>query len=175
MIDIHLVWDGPFSYQEALALNSASDYGLYQYYGDHAIYGSNTLLYLGQATKQTFGRRLAQHNWEVWASSDIAIHVGRVWAVQTLDQREWERQIDLAERIILQSHCPSFNSSNLNTIGHTGEDTRVLNWGKRRLLLPEVSISRWEGEFAIGNRLGHEFHIQCREKREAPSPPYVIS
>jgi hypothetical protein len=162
MIDIHLVWEGPFSHQEALSLNAPSDYGLYQYYGDHPIYGSNTLLYVGKASRQTFGQRFAQHNWEIWASNDVEIYVGRVFALEALDEHDWEKRIDMAERIILQSHGPSFNSSNLNTIGHGGEDSRILNWGKRKMLLPEVSTSRWEGDFAVGNRLRHEFRPQSR-------------
>ncbi|MFL9919187.1 hypothetical protein PQR75_28155 [Paraburkholderia fungorum] len=164
MIDINIQWEGPFSYQEALNLNSDSDYGLYQYYGDHSTYGASTLLYLGQASKQTFGRRIAQHNWHLWASSEIAIHIGKIWTSEPLDEAEWIRKIDLAERINLFSHSPSFNTSNLNNIGHNGEDTRVLNWGKRRLLLPEISISRWAGEFAVGHRLHDTFRPQCKKK-----------
>ena len=162
MRNIHVVWEGPISLRDALNLKSSSDYGLYQYYGCHPMYGYNTLLYVGKAQKQTFGARIVQHNWEVWSSGDIELYVGRIHSVEPLDENEWENQIDLAERIILQSHTPSFNSSNLNTIGYKGEDIRVLNWGKRRLLLPEVSISRWEGLFAVGNKLNSTFLQQKR-------------
>lgn len=151
MLDIHIKWEGPFTLNEALNLRSASDYGLYQYYGAHLVYGVDTLLYLGMAQKQTFGARISQHNWHVWTSTNIEIYVGRVCALAQLSESEWEHHISLAERIILQSHGPSFNTCNLNTIGHKEGDVRVMNWGKRKLLLPEVSISRWEGEFAVGN------------------------
>lgn len=63
MKDINIDWQGPFTLEEALQLHTEVDYGLYQYYGDHPIYGQNVLLYLGSAIKQPFGKRLAQHNW----------------------------------------------------------------------------------------------------------------
>ena len=163
MQNIHVVWDGPYSHVEALQLNSPSDYGLYQYYGDHHVYGNSALLYIGKAQDQTFGRRLSQHNWEMWSSSNIVIYVGKVHSEESLELDEWQRQINLAERILIQSHSPSFNSSNLNTIGHKVEDTRVLNWGTRMKLLPEASISRWEGPFAVGNKLKSTFPPQSRK------------
>jgi hypothetical protein len=153
MLDIHILWEGPFSRDEALKLTSSSDYGLYQFYGDHLVYGRDVLLYLGKAETQTFGRRISQHNWEMWTASPATIYVGKICSAAPLELDEWIKQINLSERIILQSHNPSFNSANLNKIGHNGEDTRVLNWGKRKQLLPEVSVSRWEGSFAIGNKL----------------------
>ena len=162
MQDIHVVWDGPYSLAQALELKSASDYGLYQYYGDHHVYGNRALLYIGKAQDQTFGKRVSQHNWELWASSSILIYVGRIYSVKPLELPDWNRQIDLAERILLLSHSPSFNSSNLNKIGHKGDDIRVLNWGARMKLLPEVSISRWEGRYAKGNKLNSTFHPQIR-------------
>lgn len=163
MLNIHVVWSGPYSHSEALQLNSPSDFGLYQYYGDHHVYGSGALLYIGKAQDQTFGRRLSQHNWEVWASGNIALYIGKIHSENSLELDEWRRQIDLAERILLQSHSPSFNSSNLNTIGHKAEDTRVMNWGARMKLLPESSISRWEGPFSVGNKLKDIFRPQNRE------------
>ena len=153
MLDIHIQWDGPYTLPEARNLNGPTDYGLYQYYGDHMIYGPNTLLYLGEAARQTIGTRLRQHNWEKWTASTPEIYVGRVMSENILDINAWRGEILLAEKIILQSHTPTFNSSNLNKIGHSGDDVRVLNWGKRRLLLPEVSISRWEGRHAVGNSI----------------------
>jgi hypothetical protein len=162
MQNIHVVWGGPYSHAEALQLNSPSDFGLYQYYGDHHVYGDSALLYIGKAQDQTFARRVSQHNWELWASSNIFIYTGKVHSDELLVLHEWRRQIDLAERILIQSHSPSFNSSNLNLINHKGEDTRVLNWGTRMKLLPEVSVSRWEGMFAVGNKLKGNFQPQSR-------------
>lgn len=166
MIDIHVRWDGPFTLQEAMNLRSPSDYGLYQYYGAHHVYGVDTLLYLGMAQKQTFGSRISQHNWHVWTSTNLEIYVGKICSLEQLSVNEWEHHISLAERIILQSHGPCFNSSNLNSIGHKGGDVRVLNWGKRKLLLPEVSISRWEGEYGVGHELSGKMLQQMRMSNE---------
>ena len=163
MLDIHINWDGPYTHDEALNVHSETDYGLYQFYGDHLVYGSDVLLYLGKAEAQTFGRRISQHNWESWTSSQVEIYLGKIASLSVLKTEEWARQICLSERIILQSHTPAFNSSNLNSIGHKFEDVRVLNWGRRKDLLPEVSISRWEGSYAVGNKLHMSFIIQSRK------------
>jgi len=56
---IHIQWEGPYSYQEIKDLkNENNDYGIYQIYGGHPIYGSGALLYIGKAQLQTFGIRL---------------------------------------------------------------------------------------------------------------------
>lgn len=167
MLDIHINWEGPFTHAEALKLNSETDYGLYQFYGDHLTYGRDAILYLGKAEAQTFGRRISQHNWDSWTSSPIQIYVGKIHSSSPLENEEWKRQIYLSERIILQSHAPTFNSSNLNSIGHKCEDTRVLNWGKRKQLLPEVSISRWEGSYAVGNKLHQSFKAQSHSSMQS--------
>lgn len=162
MKDININWDGPFTIDECKKFNSCCDYGLYQYYGEHLVYGQDSLLYLGKAEKQTFGARLSKHNWEDWCSSSHSIYVGRVFSDQKMAVTDIEKAIDIAERILLLSHNPSFNSSNLNKIGDYDGDVRVLNWGLRRQLLPEVTISRWEGEYNIGNRLRSHFQAQSK-------------
>lgn len=151
-MDIHINWEGPYTPSQAVTLNSKSDFGLYQYYGDHPTYGANVLLYIGKAETQSLGQRLSQHNWPSWIPGNTEIYIGKICSDVCLDNKEWERRISLAEKILIFSHSPAFNTANLNRIGHAGEDVRVLNWGRRRSLFPEVSISRWEG----GQTLGHE-------------------
>jgi hypothetical protein len=106
MLDIHILGEGPFSRDEALKLTSSSDYGLYQFYGDHLVYGRDVLLYLGKAETQTFGRCISQHNWEMWTASPATIYVGKICSATPLELDEWIKQINLSERIILQSHLP---------------------------------------------------------------------
>ncbi|WP_156884570.1 hypothetical protein [Pandoraea thiooxydans] len=151
MKDINIDWQGPFTLEEALQLHTEVDYGLYQYYGDHPIYGQNVLLYLGSAIKQPFGKRLAQHNWHVWTSAPVQIYVGRLCSEEPIESTAARQQLALAEAILLFSHSPGFNTSNLNSIGHKGEDVRVMNWGKRKSLYPEASVSRWEGGQTVGH------------------------
>jgi hypothetical protein len=111
------------------------------------------LLYIGKVEKQTFGHRVSQHNWQEWTSSETVIYFGRIHSDVKISNEEWESQIDLAENILIFSHSPAFNASRLNKISHKGGDVRVLNWGKRKSLFPEVSISRWESGETLGHRI----------------------
>jgi hypothetical protein len=163
-VDIHIDWQGPLSLSEAIALKSDEDYGLYQYYGDHPVYGHNVLLYIGKASNQTLGNRISQHNWHSWIPAPIEIFVGRICTESPLDDREWERLIDLSERIQIFAHSPAFNTANLNKIGHEGDDVRILNWGKRKSLFPEVSVSRWESDCTLGHELPKSL-IPCTCKK----------
>lgn len=163
---IDIEWEGPLSLVEAIRLQTDSDYGLYQYYGDHPVYGSGVLLYIGEAGKQTFGKRIAQHNWHRWIPSPTEIYVGRICSTEPLDAAEWRRRISLAEAIEIFAHSPAFNTQNLNSIGHKGPDVRVLNWGKRKGLFPEVSISRWEGPRTVGHDLPRDL-TRCVSLRKA--------
>ena len=86
---IHLDWSGPYSLDEASALTGREDYGLYQFYGDHPVYGAGVLLYVGKASNQSFGRRLSQHNWGNWIPSQAAIYIGKVCTPEPLDDKEW--------------------------------------------------------------------------------------
>ena len=158
MFDIHISWEGPFTLEEALKLNGDCDRGLYQYYGDHPVYGSGVLLYLGEAAKQTFAQRLSQHNWQLWSSSPISIYVGRFVHNLPIEIIEVQRRIVVAEGILLYAHSPGFNTSNLNTTGSRNHEIRVINWGMRKSLFPEVSINRWESDMTVGHRAPKEFH-----------------
>ena len=40
-MEIHIEWEGSFSIEEAKQLHSPEDYGLYQYHGEHPVYGLN--------------------------------------------------------------------------------------------------------------------------------------
>ncbi|MGF7014622.1 hypothetical protein [Ornithinibacillus bavariensis] len=61
---IHIDWDGPFILAELNTItDNEIDYGIYQVYGSHNVYGSNTLLYIGKADRQTIGKRISQEQW----------------------------------------------------------------------------------------------------------------
>jgi hypothetical protein len=53
VVVIHLQWEehkwDDFNFSD---FNSEKDYGIYQFYGDHPVYGENTLLYIGKARDQ---------------------------------------------------------------------------------------------------------------------------
>ena len=141
---IHLQWDGPFTLQEVQGLNEDYDYGVYQVYGSHPVYGSDVLLYIGKAEEQTFSVRLQQQegfNYNQDARN-IRYYVGRLAGERTPNDAKWGHNIDMVETLLIHSHWPAANSHNIQTLGgHTAEiaDTHILNWGQRRSLLGEVS------------------------------------
>ena len=163
-MDIHVNWEGPLSLEEAKQLNADADFGLYQFYGDHPVYGQNVLLYIGKAVKQTFSSRLSQHNWDTWIPSYLEIYVGRICTDQDISNEMWESLIDLSEKIQIYSHSPAFNTSNLNQIKSNNPEARVMNWGMRKSLLPEVSVKRWEGGGTVGHVMPKTLY-SCVEKR----------
>ena len=47
---IEIEWEGPISVNDTIKLINDNDYGIYQIYGTHPVFGSNTLLYIGKAS-----------------------------------------------------------------------------------------------------------------------------
>ena len=136
---LHIEWEGPFSFDGLKKLNDGkSDYGAYQIYGNHPIYGSDVLLYIGKAQKQTFFKRLYPER-KYW-KKHCKIYVGRLAGGETPNDDEWNRQIDFAERLLIYSHSPSYNSSSIASIPDEDlKDIHIFNWLEHRDLLREVS------------------------------------
>ena len=124
-------------------MNAKHDYGVYQVYGSHPVYGSDVLLYIGKAGEQTFAARLQQEQWHYnQDAGNIRYYVGRLAGEQTPEDAEWSHQIDVVETLLIHSHWPAANSRNVQTLGgYASEisDIHALNWGQRRSLLGEVS------------------------------------
>lgn len=145
---IHIEWEGPFHLcdLDAGALDDSSrDYGLYQVYGAHTVYGSDVLLYIGKADRQTFNTRLKQEKWDLNKDAkSLSIFVGRVAGYQVPTNQSWSDEITLAEKLLIFAHAPARNSQNIQDIpGLELKNIHVLNWGCFRSLLPEVSGARW--------------------------------
>lgn len=171
MKEIRIEWEGPYSledigysetkdkvnYKLAKAkLNDINkDFGVYQVYGHHPVYGKDVLLYIGQAAKQTFAERLSQEAWEYNQDyKNIKFYIGRLFAKkQPSLKKEWNNMIDIAEKILIYSHEPARNSSNILTISRDEsklkefENVRVLNYDSYRSLMPEVSGELWIKDF----------------------------
>jgi hypothetical protein len=149
---IHVQWLGPLTYAEALQLKDATDYGIYQIYGSHPVYGSDVLLYIGKAAQQTFGKRLSQELWNYHNqdSSRVAVYVGRLSGYEgTPADDDWTAEISMVESLLIYSHWPAGNSSGLNVkFGENLHDIHILNWGKYRDLLPEVSGARYSNRYS---------------------------
>ena len=144
-MDIHILWQGPISFADALQLNGDADYGIYQLRGDHLVYGQQTLLYIGKAEGRKFGTRLADHAHEVEISlgSSALVHVGRLAGTEQPTVNRWDKWISLAEKWLIYAHSPSWNLREIGSAPKEQDEVHILNWGDRGLLLPEVSSKRW--------------------------------
>ncbi|AJD92215.1 hypothetical protein JMA_28980 [Jeotgalibacillus malaysiensis] len=145
---IQIDWNGPYKLPELNQLtNTETDYGVYQIYGKHPVYGSNVLLYIGKADRQTFGIRISQEGWLYQNdANNLKIYIGRLHGNQPSSGSAWSSEIDLAERLLLYVHKPAHNSKSIaSLVNQQLQYVHVLNWGHHRDLLPEVSGFRWTG------------------------------
>jgi hypothetical protein len=147
---IHIQWDGPFSLNQVPSLDDATkDRGVYQVYAYHPVYGPEQLVYIGQTWGQTFAARVSQHDWGGGTENDphhVAIYIGRLKGERTPPEQDWSREIALAERLLIHSHGPAYNSTNIMAVSESDSDVRdvrILNWGRVRALHREVSGLMW--------------------------------
>lgn len=133
MRSVRVEWEGPFSIEEVLKLNDQNDdYGLYQIYGRHIIFGANSLLYIGKAEGLTFSQRFNQHCLE-WLLEEegVSIRVGRIaskdYAYDPPDWSDWRKVLRDAEALTIYWHSPPYNSSNIET--YNGQRLKVVNLG----------------------------------------------
>lgn len=147
---IHIEWDGPYRLDAVKSLTGPTDYGIYQIYGGHPVYGSTALLYIGLAAAQYFGDRIPQET--QWLDNRdagrVEVYVGRLSGSKTPDDETWDKQIRLAERLLIFAHSPPMNTQ--KTLSRLEPDlrfVRVLNWARHRDLLPEVSGDRWTSRY----------------------------
>ena len=164
-MDIHIFWDGPHSIEEAKSLKDKdTDYGLYQIYGQHPMYGSSVLLYIGQANDQTLGKRLSQELWEYGEDpNNVQIYVGRLAGHQLVSAEGWGERITIAEKLLIYAHQPAYNTSNKNSLPE--EDVlsgHIFNWGSHRNLYPEVSGKRHASSF---DHISEEKIYSCESLR----------
>jgi len=166
-VNIKIEWDGPYKlsdigyieteekyqYKDS-TLDTNKDYGIYQIYGNHPVYGHNVLLYIGKADQQTFSHRLSQEAWEFNEDyKNIKIYVGRLFDEKQPKFNEWSKLIDIAERMLIFSHSPAKNSSNILNISKDKqelkkfENVRVFNYGCYRSLMSEISGELWIKDF----------------------------
>lgn len=154
---ISVQWDGPYKQSDLVNLNNEqTDYGIYQIYGHHPVYGENVLLYIGEANQQTFCTRLMQHAY--WFEEEFTIYVGRLCGVSTPSEEDWAIDIHQVESMLIYVHTPAYNTVNINSINETAlQDVHIINLGKYKSLLPEVSGARWIGEPEIASLGVHRY------------------
>lgn len=139
---LRVEWIGPLGLEEVLERDSEQDYGLYQIYCHHVVFGLGSLVYIGRATEQTFGVRFWQHKKE-WLDeeNDVSIRLGRLMDEDGLTDEEWEKWVCAAEALLIHWHSPPYNSQHIND--YTYRPLHIQNWGNRGSLLPECS-SDWD-------------------------------
>ena len=129
------------------------DFGLYQIYGYHPAYGKDSLLYIGKAQLQHFGKRLNERNEFIESyAHPTSIRLGKIvrhdQSLEKLewDIKEWGKMIDNAERMLLKAHMPPLNKQEVSGLFSSEflkeGDFIVLNWGDFGQLLPEISTFR---------------------------------
>ena len=122
-IGIH--WEGPLTVKDVIRNKNhagtkrdnwaGKDYGIYQIYGRHILYGRNALLYIGQAAFQTFSQRFKQHT--IWLKDEwkgINVYLGRLEAEKYTDRNDWYAwrwDVDIAEAILVYKYTPCYNSA----------------------------------------------------------------
>jgi len=140
---IEIEWEGPYTLDKIKSKNGSNDFGLYQIYGTHNIHGADVLLYIGQANKQKFSARLSQHeHWINEESSDLKFYVGRLGGVANIEVEKWNLAVDIAEKILIYTCSPIYNSSSMNWYGNIEPHTIVVNLGKY-MRLPQVASTLW--------------------------------
>lgn len=161
-MDIHIFWEGPYSYDAVSKLDfdkldADQDYGIYQIYGHHPLYGSDVLLYLGMAQGQTFRKRLLQEKWlERTDGLNTEVYVGRLAGKNKITEDAWNDLIEQAEKLLIYAHVPVFNTQSTKSLPEENVlPHRIYNWGAHRDLFPEVSGNRFTSKF---NHIGEE-HI----------------
>lgn len=158
---IHIYWEGPFTLEQLTEIqDNTRDYGIYQIYGGHPVYGSNVLLYIGKADRQTIGARILQENWFVNRNAGaLNIYVGRLAGQLQPSDEEWSKEIALAEKLLIYAHTPACNIQFISLTNEQGlDDIHILNWGNHRDLMAEVSGRRWTSKYQ--NEIHQEFKYQ---------------
>jgi hypothetical protein len=127
------------------------DYGLYQIYGRHILGSRNALLYIGEATEQTFSARFQQH--ESWLLHEwpVRVYIGRIYSPRRHTERDhwatWKADVLLAERIMIHTYSPHYNSSSITERPRLNGHRKIVlvHSGKRCRLHPrDVAPEDWE-------------------------------
>jgi len=147
---IEIEWDGPYHIKDLKGYEGQNANGLYQIYGTHEVHGPNTLLYIGETSRQGFDARLKQHEkeWLEVQATAVEIFIGRLISKTSVAPDEIKRLIKDSEQILIHFCNPIYNSRHVGEIGV--QDMILLNFGYRNRLPFEVSTlyygaDYWEG------------------------------
>ncbi len=152
MMQIDIAWEGPFpvGYDRQSDLYIAPDlppdlggrFGVYQIYGDHPVYGRDSLLYIGETRQSDSGRalvdRLKEHLAQrFWYHTGLCIHLGLVTHQEVpVTDRD---TLDAVESLLIASNVPALNRQHIDFARESARDLLVVNWGFRGRIVPEAS------------------------------------
>jgi len=180
--EINIWWEGYFSHKKiikdkidsSLYSNKATDIGLYAVYGNHILYGTDVLLYIGITTEQDFKTRL-KDRWIINENSDIKnlkIYLGRIYDPNKEIIKKVEKEcIKKAEALLVNVLKPAFNSSYINSVNfekiNQKKDFVVFNHNSYKSLPAEISTSRWWSfehlNFKLTKQISEKLNIQLRD------------
>jgi len=145
---IYIDWEGPYSFDEVAEFDDAGcDYGLYQIYGNHPLYGEQVLLYLGATDGRTFAEKLADEtdDWELEVGLDEAsVYLGHLSGPVTPEEDVWQEEIDLGVKFLTYVHNPVFNARPLGVEPHPDfRHLHIVNQGDYGDLEKEISYARY--------------------------------
>jgi hypothetical protein len=140
---IDILWEGPYSIDRVKEQNKGHDYGIYQVYGTHPVFGPDALLYIGHVDRNKFGDRFISHQrkWLELEPSETQIFIGRLSGVEPLlksRNAEWGEMIVRAEALLIYYCSPPFNAKEIKEEPNVPE-TVVINHGRRNRLPRTVS------------------------------------
>jgi hypothetical protein len=165
LIVLHIIWDGPLTAAGAERATGANDYGVYQIYGTHSITGPDTLLYVGQTDRRTFGQRFPEHQnkWGRWEPSEISIYLGRLAGFGPISDVTWGKLIDRAEAALILKCTPAYNVARITGLPQKYRDqpTLIVNHGHRHRLPESIStmtefINTDDRDLKCFGRPGHD-------------------
>ncbi|MGE5446044.1 MAG: hypothetical protein ACM3SR_15865 [Ignavibacteriales bacterium] len=156
---IRIGWEGSHSLEEVInkmvdgGTNpdwDGNDYGLYQIYGRHILYGKNTLLYIGMVTEETFSQRFREH--KIWLDydqdeEDIKIYLSRIYDPKEHSERDnwesWKRDIVISEKILIYKYCHNYNLRELSYPPLLPfREVRLIHAGNRNRLKTKIMFQK---------------------------------
>ena len=147
----HLYWE-KHSWSEVILNNfndfdTDRDFGIYQVYGNHPVYGDDTLLYIGKAEQETFAKRMKGHS-DLDAYQSTRIHFGYFCEYDDISGESWEDAIGEVESILIRSHMPALNGKEVKgLLENSAANILIFNWNEKGNLFPEVSNLRHSGHY----------------------------
>lgn len=161
---VDITWQGPFKVvfnaESANEGHSIPDlpadlrnrHGIYAIYGQHPVYGANTLLYIGQTEERTAGGgfrvRLGEHTNpqpngktpRFWYCSEMTVYLGL--ATPEGAEEPLTRDLIDIESLLIATHKPAMNQRHINVPVPESRDLLVFNWDNLGRLVP-LCAGRW--------------------------------